>query len=328
MTKMYCECKHGCETYAHVMEHDCGCVTVEIYRDSERGQDCTDFSAMRSNCGRLGWAPHGEAADSGRSFSSDEYEAHWEASGESNVGYGSRSYSPGSRRGSTGIIGLVLIGGLVYWGICMFARWDAANICYLNRSRPSSFYCQQAEIPLSQWLLSGSDPMPPGWQRVDGRLRRVSSVQSPMAPPDSRPGARPILASQQPEPAVDARPALAPAISAPPSGTLLAKLKRGGEGYVAFTATYRPDTHQVAVTSLEPPTLPKAFHQVWLVYGTTQPKLLGMVQQLETSLLIVPADVSSSNIEDATLAISDEASADNRSGPEGPTIAFGKFARD
>lgn len=49
-----CRCKHGCVTAARIIKWSCGCVKVEIHNDSPRGRDCTNFSAMRRQCGKSG----------------------------------------------------------------------------------------------------------------------------------------------------------------------------------------------------------------------------------------------------------------------------------
>ena len=41
-----CGCKK-CDTYAEITVYDCGCVRVEIYNDTKRCVECTDFSAKR-----------------------------------------------------------------------------------------------------------------------------------------------------------------------------------------------------------------------------------------------------------------------------------------
>lgn len=50
-----CRCKHGCPTSATLQRWSCGCRTVEIHNDRERGSDCTNFSAMKQYCGKSGW---------------------------------------------------------------------------------------------------------------------------------------------------------------------------------------------------------------------------------------------------------------------------------
>ena len=49
-----CRCKHGCPTHAIITKYECGCVDVEIFNDSTRGSDCSNFSGMRRRCGKDG----------------------------------------------------------------------------------------------------------------------------------------------------------------------------------------------------------------------------------------------------------------------------------
>ncbi len=48
-----CGCRR-CDTYATITEWSCGCVEVEIYQDSKRCDECTDFAAKRESCGKPG----------------------------------------------------------------------------------------------------------------------------------------------------------------------------------------------------------------------------------------------------------------------------------
>ncbi|MCX6351028.1 MAG: hypothetical protein NTX03_04100 [Bacteroidetes bacterium] len=41
-----CGCRK-CDTYAVFTKYDCGCIRVEIYNDSKRCAECTDFSGKR-----------------------------------------------------------------------------------------------------------------------------------------------------------------------------------------------------------------------------------------------------------------------------------------
>src|ERR1035437_4436854 len=50
----HCECERGCQTSATITEWSCGCVSVEVHRDSNPCHDCTDFSGMRVHCGAPG----------------------------------------------------------------------------------------------------------------------------------------------------------------------------------------------------------------------------------------------------------------------------------
>lgn len=52
-TKEDCGCG-TCSTWADISEYSCGCVTVEIYNDSDRCDECTDFSGKREYCGQSG----------------------------------------------------------------------------------------------------------------------------------------------------------------------------------------------------------------------------------------------------------------------------------
>ena len=41
-----CGCRK-CDTYAEFTEYSCGCIRVEIFNDSERCEQCNDFSSRR-----------------------------------------------------------------------------------------------------------------------------------------------------------------------------------------------------------------------------------------------------------------------------------------
>lgn len=48
-----CAC-NDCNTWATITEYSCGCVTVEIHRDREPCDRCTDFSGKKEYCDESG----------------------------------------------------------------------------------------------------------------------------------------------------------------------------------------------------------------------------------------------------------------------------------